>query len=269
MLSMVKPREMSKGEIKEAIISFGDAACRAKEAGFDGVQIHAAHGYLINEFLSGHTNRRSDEWGGSLDNRMRFLIEVYQLIRSKTGADFPVLIKINSEDSITNGVILDECITVCRKLDEMGIDAIEVSGGIAEKGLVSIKGDIPRDLAMRNRKLLERILMRLFVEKRMREAACFKEAYFLAQAAAVKKNVNAPVIAVGGMRRRATMEHALQNGQADYISLCRPFIRQPNLVNLMKKGEVDPISCTNCNRCTFEIVVHYNPMKCYCADAPK
>jgi 2,4-dienoyl-CoA reductase-like NADH-dependent reductase (Old Yellow Enzyme family) len=200
---------------------------------------------------------------------MRFLLEVYQLIRSIGGTDFPVLIKINSEDFIANGVTLDECITVCRKLDEMGIDAIEVSGGISEKGLVAIKGDIPRDLAMRNRKLLERILMRLFIEKGMREAARFEEAYFLPQAAAVKDNVKAPVIAVGGMRRRATMERVLESGQADYISLSRPFIRQPNLVNLMEKDEGDPISCMNCNRCTFEIVVHYNPMRCYYADAPK
>lgn len=269
MLSMVKPREMSSAEIEETITAFGDAARRAKEAGFDGVQIHAAHGYLINEFLSGRTNRRSDEWGGSQENRMRFLLEVYQLIRSIVGTDFPVLIKINSEDFIANGVTLDECITVCRKLDEMGIDAIEVSGGISEKGLVAIKGDIPRDLAMRNRKLLERILMRLFIEKGMREAARFEEAYFLPQAAAVKDNVKAPVIAVGGMRRRATMERVLESGQADYISLSRPFIRQPNLVNLMEKDEGDPISCMNCNRCTFEIVVHYNPMRCYYADAPK
>jgi len=269
MLSMVKPREMTKEEIREIIVAFGNAARRAKEAGFDGVQIHAAHGYLINQFLSGHTNRRSDEWGGSLDNRMRFLLEVYQLIRSTVGADFPVLIKINSEDSIAKGVTLDECIAVCRKLDEMGIDAIEVSGGIAEKGLMAIRGDVPTDLALRNRKFHERILLRLLVEKRIREAARFEEAYFLPQAAAIKKNVKAPIIAVGGMRRRATMEGALQNGQADFISLCRPFIRQPNLVNLLQKQEGDPISCTNCNRCTFEITIHYNPMKCYYADAPK
>ncbi len=269
MLSMVKPREMSGAEIRESITAFGDAARRAKEGGFDGVQIHAAHGYLINEFLSGHTNRRSDEWGGPLENRMRFLLEVYQLIRSIVGTDFPVLIKINSEDFISNGVTLDECITVCRKLDEMGIDAIEVSGGIAEKGLMNVRGDVPRDLAMRNRKLPERILMRLFVEKRIREAARFEEAYFLPQAAAIKKNVRAPVMAVGGMRRRATMERALESGQADFISLSRPFIRQPNLVNLMEKGDADPISCTNCNRCAFEIVVHYNPMRCYHTDGPK
>ena len=267
-LSMVKPREMSQAEITEMITAFGDAAFRAKEAGFDGVQIHAAHGYLVNQFLSGHTNRRSDEWGGSPDNRMRFLLEIYDLIRSRVGADYPVLVKINSEDSIAKGVRLEECIAVCMKLDELGIDAIEVSGGIAERGLATIRGDIPADLMMRNRNLFERAMMRLFLLKALRKWAHFEEGYFLPHATAVKRHVNVPVIAVGGIRRRTMMEKALQNANADFISLSRPFIRQPNLVNLIEKDGDDVITCVNCNRCTVEVVVHYNPLKCYYTDAP-
>lgn len=266
-LTLVKPRHMSEAVIKETIAAFGEAARRVKEAGFDGVQIHGAHGYLVNQFLSGYTNRRTDKWGGSFEDRMRFLIEVYQSIRSAVGPDYPVLIKINAEDFVRGGVTLDECIAACKKLDELGIDAIEVSAGILERGLIYVKGDVPRDLVQRNRNLIERVLMRL-MEKSMRKAARFEDAYFLPQAAAVKKSVNVPVIAVGGMRRRALMEQALQSGQADFISMCRPFIRQPNLVNLMQKGGGDPISCTNCNRCSVEIAVHYNPMKCYYSDAP-
>lgn len=265
-LSMVKPREMREDEIERTIFDFAEAARRVKHAGFDGVQIHAAHGYLINEFLSGYTNRRKDQWGGNLDNRMRFLLEVYKAIRSQVGDEYPILVKINSTDFTKAGVTIEECIETCKKLDDLGINAIEVSGGIAEKGLVTIKGDIPRDLIMRNRNLMERIALKV-MEKRLREAASFEEGYFLSQAAEVKKNVKAPVIAVGGMRRRKAMEHALESGQADFISLCRPFIRQPNLVNLMAKGD-DPITCTNCNRCSLEIVVHYNPMKCYSSRAP-
>jgi len=267
-LSRVKPREMSNDEIEETITAFGEAARRAKEAGFDGVQIHGAHGYLVNQFLSRYTNRRSDRWGGSLENRMRYLEEVYQAMRSAVGPDYPILIKINSEDYVKNGVTLEECITVCKKLDELGIDAIEVSGGILEKGLVYVKGDVPMDLVLRNRSVVERFLMR-FIEKPMREGARFEEAYFLPQAAAIKKSVNVPIMVVGGMQRRATMEHALRSGQADFISICRPFIRQPNLVNRLEKGEEDPISCTNCNRCSIEIAVHYNPLKCYYSEAPK
>lgn len=267
-LTMVKPRAMSGGEIEETIAAFGEGARRAKEAGFDGVQIHAAHGYLVNQFLSGYTNRRTDKWGGSRENRMRFLLEIYQAIRKKVGPKFPVLIKINCEDFTPGGVTLDECVTVCKKLDQLGIDAIEVSGGIAEKGLVSIRGDIPTDLILKNRNFIERTLMK-FIEKPMRERARFEEAYFLPQAAVVKKNVKIPVIVVGGMRRRSTMERALDSGQADFISMSRPFIRQPNLVNLMQKSEGDPITCTNCNRCSIEIVVHYKPMKCYASDSPQ
>jgi 2,4-dienoyl-CoA reductase-like NADH-dependent reductase (Old Yellow Enzyme family) len=264
----VKPRAMSESEIEEAVTAFGEAARRAKEAGFDGVQIHGAHGYLITQFLSGYTNRRNDKWGGPFENRMRFLVEVYNSMRSAVGPDYPILIKINAEDFVSGGMTHGEGIAVCKKLDELGIDAIEVSGGILEQGLIYVKGDIPRDLVMRNRNFVERMMLRL-VEKSLRETARFEEGYFLPQASEVKKNVKVPVIAVGGIRRRATMEQALKNKQADYISMCRPFIRQPNLVSLMEKGREDPVSCMNCNRCSLEIAAHYNPMKCYYSDSPK
>jgi 2,4-dienoyl-CoA reductase-like NADH-dependent reductase (Old Yellow Enzyme family) len=268
LVNNVKPRAMTHGEIEDTVAAFGEAARRAKEAGFDGVQIHAAHGYLVNEFLSGHTNRRTDQWGGSLEKRMRFLIEVFKVIRSTVGPDYPILTKINSEDYIKRGVTLSECVAVCRKLDEMGIAAIEVSGGIAERGLSTIKGDIPMDLVMGNRNVVERLLVK-FMEKSLRRWARFEEGYFLANAAEVKRNVKAPVIAVGGFRRRAMMEHALNSGQADFISMCRPFIRQPNLVNQMQKGDGDIISCTSCNRCSLEMLVYHNPMRCYAADAQR
>jgi 2,4-dienoyl-CoA reductase-like NADH-dependent reductase (Old Yellow Enzyme family) len=267
-LSRVKPRAMSGADIEDVIRSFGEAAGRVKEAGFDGVQIHGAHGYLITQFLSGYTNKRNDEWGGSLENRMRFLVEVFKEMRSSVGPDFPILIKINADDFVKRGMTPDEGIIVCKKLDELGIDAIEVSGGMLEQGLIYVKGDIPRDLAMRNRSLMERFALRL-MEKSLRELARFEEGYFLTHAAAIKKSVRVPVIAVGGIRRRTTMEQAIRSGQADFISMCRPFIRQPNLVNLMQKGKEDPITCTNCNRCSLEIAAHYNPMKCYYADSPK
>jgi len=267
-LSRVKPRAMSGAEIEDVIRSFGEAAGRIKEAGFDGVQIHGAHGYLITQFLSGYTNKRNDEWGGSLENRMRFLVEVYKSMRSSVGREFPILIKINADDFVKGGMTPDEGIIVCKKLDELGIDAIEVSGGMLEQGLIYVKGDIPRDLAMRNRSLMELFAL-LLMEKSLRELARFEEGYFLTHAATIKKSVCAPVIAVGGIRRRATMEGAIRSGQADFISMCRPFIRQPNLVSLMQKGREDPITCTNCNRCSLEIAAHYNPMKCYYADSPK
>jgi len=264
-LNMIKPRAMMNREIEDTVADFGKGARRMKKAGFDGVQIHAAHGYLVNEFLSGHTNRRTDQWGGSLENRMRFLVEIFKSIRLHVGPDYPILVKINCEDYIKRGVTLSECVSVCRKLDEMGIAAIEVSGGIAERGLSTIKGEIPMDLVMRNRNAIERLLVKL-MEKSLRKWARFEEGYFTPQAAEVKKHVKAPVIAVGGIRRRAMMEHVLESGQADFISLCRPFIRQPNLVNQMQAGDGDTITCRNCNRCSLEIVVHHSPMRCYAGE---
>ena len=264
----VKPRRIKQGEIQEIIVAFGDAARRMREAGFDGVQIHSAHGYLVNQFLSAYTNRRNDKWGGSLENRMRFLVEIYKRVRSVTGTDYPILVKINGEDYVKKGVTIDETKRVCSTLDELGINAIEVSGGIGEVGLMTIRGDIPRDLLMRNRSFLERVILRL-KEKSVRNSVRFKEAFFLPEAAAIKRTVKCPVIALGGIRARCTMEGGLENGHADFISMCRPFIRQPNLVNQMEKGDPDPISCTNCNRCTFEVLVHQNPLRCYNSDVPK
>lgn len=261
-MSFVKPRPMTGEEIEKTIGDFGEAARRVKEAGFDGVQIHAAHGYLINQFLSGYTNRRKDRWGGSIENRMRFLIEVYRTLRAGLGPDYPVLVKINAEDFAKTGVHPEECVVHCRKLDELGIAAIEVSGGIAEKGFGTIKGDVPMDLVLEGRGPAERLLIRV-MEGSLRKGAAFEEAYFLPHAAAVKKNVKAPVIAVGGFRTRKKMEEVLQSGQADFISLCRPFIRQPNLVKLMEREVGEPVSCTSCNRCSLEILFHKKPMRCY------
>ncbi|MCP4755748.1 MAG: NADH:flavin oxidoreductase [Proteobacteria bacterium] len=267
-LSRVTPREMTSEEIEKTVVDFGEAARKAKEAGFDGVQIHAAHGYLVNQFLSGHTNRRTDQWGGTTEKRQHFLFEIYDRIRSVVGPEYPILVKINGDDGIEGGVTIEETVDVCRKLEKAGIDAIEVSGGIAEKGFGTMRGDIPRDLLLRNRNFFERLIVRLFVKK-LRESALFEEAYFLPLAAAVKKEVGVPVIAVGGMRRRTTMEKALENGQTDFISFSRPFVRQPAFVRQMENDDKDPISCKSCNRCAFEVVLHYNPLKCYNKEADK
>lgn len=264
MFTLVKPTPMSESDIEETIAAFAEAARRVKDAGYDGVQIHGAHGYLVNQFLSGYTNRRTDKWGGSLENRMRFLIEVYRAMRSAVGPDFPLLIKINSEDFMKGGVTLEECVETCKKLDELGIDAIEISGGILEKGLIYVKGDVPMDLVKRGRNIVERTIMR-FMEKSMRADAAYEDAYFLSNAAVVKEAVKVPIITVGGMRKRSVMEEAIRGGKTDFVSICRPFIRQPNLVNQLERGDEDPITCTNCNCCSIEIAVHYNPMKCYAA----
>ena len=250
-LTGITPREMSGHEIEQTIEAFGSAASRIRKAGFDGVQINGAHGYLVNQFLSSYTNRREDLWGGSLENRMRFITRIYEEIRNHIGPGFPVLIKINGEDGVEGGINLKEAIEMSVKLEALGFNAIEVSGGVYDAGFATTKGDIPEELVA------------LFPEH-LQKASAFSEGYFLQQAAEIKKKVSIPVIAVGGIRRREMMEQALLQGRADLIALSRPFIRQPNLVKQMEKGpDTDPIDCINCNRCTVEITLKYKPLRCY------
>ena len=255
----VKPRAMTGEEIAEAIQAFGQAARRIRVAGFDGVQIHGAHGYLVNQFLSRYTNRRKDGWGGSAENRRKFVLEVYRAVRDAVGTDFPLLIKINARDPVSKGVTLDETMATCRALEELGIDAIEVSDGIDEL----IKGGIPTDVIMRGRNIFQRIMLRFLIETMVKRRARLVEGYHLPDAEAVRREVNVPVIGVGGIRHRATMERALESGQADFVALSRPFIRQPNLVNLMEKDDGDPVSCISCNRCALEMIVHQKLLRCY------
>ncbi|MCP3922078.1 MAG: NADH:flavin oxidoreductase [Desulfobacterales bacterium] len=262
-LTGIRPIEIKTEEIKETIKSFAEAALRTKQAGFDGVQINAAHGYLINQFLSTRTNRRKDNWGGSLENRMRFLIAIYEGIRNKVGKTFPVLVKINAQDNIKKGVTLFESIALCKKLESIGIDAIEISGGIKETGFTTTKGDIPEDILLTNVNMLKRMLFK-FIRGKLKKAAKFQEGYHLSCATAIKNSVSVPIILVGGIRRREMMEGILENGNADFVSMSRPFIRQPNLVNkLLEKPDSECIACVNCNRCTVEITVNNKPLRCY------
>jgi 2,4-dienoyl-CoA reductase-like NADH-dependent reductase (Old Yellow Enzyme family) len=262
-LTGIKPRKLQVKEIEEIIEDFANAALRVKKSGFDGIQLNAAHGYLINQFLSSRTNRRKDKWGGSLENRMRFLVEIYQTIRSKVGNSFPILVKINSQDNIKKGVSLSESIILSKKLNKLGVDAIEISGGIKETGFTTTKGDIPKDVLLKNVGFIKRLLF-VFIKDKLQKAAKFHENYHLSQAIAIKENVSVPIILVGGLRNRIKMERILKQGQADFIAMSRPFIRQPNLVNqFIKYPNSERITCVNCNKCTVEITVNNKPLRCY------
>lgn len=220
----ITPREMTEAEIEECIDSFADAAERAKEARFDGVQIHGAHGYLISSFNSPYTNRRDDKWGGSLENRMRFLMETYRSIRAKVGDDFPVFVKLNAEDFLDGGIEIDESVQIARTLAEEGIDAIEISGSMYES--YPGKGT---------------------ARTRIRKPE--QEAYFLPYAEEVKKAAgDVPVILVGGMRSVPIMEKIVKEGMADFISMSRPLIREPDLPARIRDGK-ESADCISCNGC--------------------
>lgn len=219
----VTPRAMNNEEIWETIEAFGDAARRAQYAGFDGVQIHGAHGYLISEFLSPHTNRRSDYWGGDEERRFHFLEEVYKAMRKEVGKHFPIMIKMNADDYVEGGLTTDESIRIAQRLEELGIAAIEVSGGMYESGNKTAQLNIK---------------------------SADQEAYFRSATQLFKEQVHVPIILVGGLRSRVLMEEVLQRGDADLVSLSRPLIREPDLPNKFKagKGKADCISCNGCMR---------------------
>ena len=219
-----KPRkEMRIQDIKEMVASFGEAARRARDAGFDGVQIHSAHGYLLSQFLSPLYNRRIDEYGGEVQNRARILLEVLETIRNVVGLDYPILVKLNSQDFIENGLKLEDSIRVGAMLSERGIDGIELSGGL----LTSSK----------------------FSPSRRGITAKNKEAYFRNEAQSFKEEINVPLILVGGIRSYHVANQLIDEGVADYISMCRPFIREPDLINRWKAGDLRKAACISDNKC--------------------
>ncbi len=215
-------REMSISEIQEIIEAFGDAGKRAKDAGFDAVQIHAAHAYLVNQFLSPTWNHRTDSYGGSTENRARFLFEIYGAIRKRVGGNFPVFVKLTSGDFIKNGFTIDESIWVAKRLSDMGIDAIEVSGGSRYSGSGHIHTNIKSEKY---------------------------EAYFAENARKIKEEIDVPVILVGGVRSWEVAEKIVEGQKADYIAMSRPFICEPGLVNRWKSGDLSKSRCISDNRC--------------------
>lgn len=214
--------EMTRADISRIIKAFGQGARRAREWGFDAVQLHGAHGYLIDQFLSPLANHRQDEYGGSIENRCRFLLEVYDAVRSEVGSDFPVMIKLNGSDNLEGGLTLEDAIIAAKAAVAAGIDCIEVSGGTPASG--------------------ERTPVRLKID------APEKEAYNLAQAEKIRAAVNCPIMVVGGFRSFGVAEKAVQES-ADYISMARPFIREPGLVQRWQEGDRSPARCISCNGC--------------------
>ncbi|TLM67198.1 MAG: NADH:flavin oxidoreductase [Deltaproteobacteria bacterium] len=217
-----EPQELSRAEIARLVAAFAAAAGRAKAWGCDAVQLHGAHGYLINQFLSPLTNRRSDDYGGPVENRCRFLMEVYAAVRAEVGADFPVLIKLNGCDFVEGGLSVDDALYAARLLDRAGIDAIEVSGGTPASG-----SQTP-------------------VRTRIETAA--QEGYNLALALGIKAAVDCPVISVGGFRSIEVAQQALAGG-VEAVALSRPLIREPDLPARWQAGDPARAACISCNGC--------------------
>ncbi|WP_125709916.1 NADH:flavin oxidoreductase/NADH oxidase family protein [Companilactobacillus zhongbaensis] len=197
------PRALNHIEIKEIIQKFINAAVVAEKAGFSGVEIHAAHGYLLNQFLSPHDNQRVDEYGGSLENRMRIIVEIYQGIREKVGKDFSIALKINSSDFSKDGFSEADSLKVIQKMDQLGIDLIEISGGNYENPTMQGIG---------------------------------KGAFFINYAAKVKELVETPIAVTGGFNTAEGIDNAIENNETDLVGLARPLVMVPDLPNQMEAG---------------------------------
>ena len=235
----VTPREMTAEDIEDVVEKFAQACRRVQEAGFDAVQFHGAHGNLINNFMSPFTNHRTDEYGGSIENRARFVMDIAARARQMVGPDFPIMIKMNFNDFVPNGLEPDDAVKIAGLIAEAGIDCIEVSGGtLSESGdRIAVKGIKNVD----------------------------DEAYFQAYSKALKEQVSIPVILVGGHRTPESMAAVLENGAADFVSMSRPLIREPGLIRRWKNGDTQKAKCISCNMC-FENWIA-NPLHCYVEEA--
>ena len=253
----IRPKPMSGDDIETIVTSFGEAAHRAKVAGFDGVQILAANGYLINQFLSPNSNHRQDEWGGSLLNRMRFLMEVLRSVRHAVGTDYPVLAKLTMNDYVRGGLKPEEGLIVANELAAKGIDAIEVTGGTLDSFFYMSRGDIPIERILRSRAAnkLGRITLQLMMAAAttMRGRVKFEEAYFADYAHMIKRATGVPVMLVGGLRSPLVMDQLIRDDATDFVSLSRPFLREPGLVRRIASGDTRPSFCASCNQCLVSV----------------
>jgi 2,4-dienoyl-CoA reductase-like NADH-dependent reductase (Old Yellow Enzyme family) len=254
------PRVMTEDDIETVTEGFGLAARSAVESGFDAVEIHAAHGYLLSQFLSPYTNRRDDRWGGSLENRLRFPVDVIRRVRQAVGPEFPILVKTNLRDGFRGGLDLDEAVHVAQRYEAEGVDALVLSGGFMTRTPIYVmRGDVPyrelrRDLSGCGHKLAALLFGRLLVRK-----VPFTEAYFLEDALRVRRVTRLPLVLVGGMRKLERMEDVVGQG-FEFLAMARPLILEPDLVRKLETGVAVEARCVPCNKCLASVA--RGPVRC-------
>ena len=223
-------QEMTEEDIDAMVYAFEQAASRAVAAGFDGVQIHAAHGYGLSQFLSPHVNKRTDMYGGSFENRIRPLVRVYEGIRRAVGDHYPVTMKINCEDYVDGGLQLEDSVSIIKGLSLLGLDAVEISGGLLTSGPATSSVRVGRfDTPA-------------------------KEAWYREAAKAVREHTKIPVMLVGGLRSFSVGEGLLAEGLIDFVSMSRPLLREPALLNRWAAGDLRKAECISCNKC-FTVLI--------------
>lgn len=246
-----QPRAMTSDDIDFVLDSFANAARRAVDAGYDGIHIHGGNGYLISEFSSPITNRRTDEWGGSADRRSRFFLAVYDAVRSAVGTQTPITARIGLADSMVGGLTIQESVDRAQNLAKRGVDGLEPTYGIMRNYLENI----PLYVSVNSSQAVKNVLLQRLVRPKAAEA------HYRAFARALKTSVTVPIILVGGIRTTETMTAILNSGDADFLAMSRPFIREPDLVNKLSAGRTGMVDCVSCNMCLTHDGT--DPLRCW------
>lgn len=267
-----KPKQLSSKEIHHVIKSYADAALRANLSGFDGVQIHAAHGYLVHQFLHPHINNRNDEFGINKTTGIGdlFLREMISSIRQKCGDSFPVLVKISASDDLKTPFSQNNFISLIKILHKEKVYAIEISYGTMEDALNIFRGEsIPIDLILKHNFRYKKgsvlgsqfwnLLVLPYLKRRL---IAFSVNYNLKYAELAKNYTDIPIISVGGFRQGTEIIKAIETKKTDYVSLCRPFICEPDFVSKLIKDSRYVSKCQNCNMCAI-MCDSDNPTRCY------
>ncbi len=253
MSGLAFSKEMDRLDMDRISRAFADSALKLKDAGFDAVEVHMGHGYLLSQFLSPWTNRRKDEYGGSIENRARFPLEVFKKVRQKVGSNFPVFVKLNLADGFKGGFSLDDCKYVSRELEKEGCSAIVLSGGFTSKTpFYLLRGDVPlKGMIQNGENIAEKLTMALFGPFMIKKYE-FEPNFFLAQAMEIRKAVKMPLVYLGGVNSKKDIE-TVMNAGFELIALGRPLIHDPGFLLKLKSGEIEESGCTRCNECIVEM----------------
>ncbi|MEO1437214.1 MAG: NADH:flavin oxidoreductase, partial [Bacteroidota bacterium] len=245
---------------------FVRSAHQLKAIGFDALELHMGHGYLLSQFLSPKTNRRTDEYGGSIENRARFPMEIFTAIQAAVGPDFPVLVKLNLDDGFPGGFSLDDCKYVAKALEAVGCAAIVLSGGFTSKTpFYLLRGKIPlKGMIENGTSLAEKMTMRLFGPWIIKPYT-FKPNFFLEQAKIIRASVQLPLAYLGGVNSKKDIEALVEEG-FDFITIGRPLIHDPNFLIKIREGEIERSGCNRCNECIVEM--DRGGIRCVLPDAP-
>ena len=250
---LMKGRPYSKAmtveDIGQTIIDFAETALISKNAGFDAVEVHMGHGYLLSQFLSPAVNKRKDNYGGSLENRMRLSLEVIDTIRNVVGDEFPILCKINLEDDFANGFSLTDCIKAVQMLDVHGVDAVMLSGGFTSRTpFYLMRGEVPlKEMVESESNIPQKLALKFFGRTIIRKYE-FSENFFFDQALQVRKNTEMPLVYIGGIISSAGVDEIMGAG-FDMIAIGRALIAEPDFIKKIKENSEHRSPCDQCNIC--------------------